>query len=493
MVAIDEDVALIAAWMAREKAESRNDLRHRVPLPPLYPLQQRIKAEAARFNTICIGRRAGKTYLCTHLALETALQGQPVGWFVPDYKVAAEVWRDVSRALKPVATKLNATERRIEIENGGVLDVWTLENEDAGRGRKYKRVVVDEAAMASSLEVAWNQAIRPTLTDLQGDAWFPSTPKGLNYYYHLFQRGIDPTQTDWRSWQLPSSVNPYLPAGEIEAARLELPELVFKQEYLAEFISSDGAVFRNVELCCIHEPASPHDHAGHQVVAGVDWGQSHDFTVISVYCCTCNRELVLDRFNQIGWGLQRGRLHAQMQRWGIRYVLVESNSIGSPNLEQLQKDVGDEALIVGFETTRTTKPEVVQQLALSLEKRSSEWLRDEVARLELLAFEATKTESGYTKYGAPEGQHDDTVMARCLAWEAKRRNPVSVLSIREQVQLKMPPTWRDAYIAQQSPEMRDRLYMAREEEYEEALAHIESQRRPSVDVGEFWEGGHWEE
>ena len=84
----------------------------RVELPPLYPKQREIKRDGRRFNVLDIGRRAGKTFLGVHLALEAALEGDPVGWFAPSYKYVLEVWRDLLRPVGAIATKVNATERR---------------------------------------------------------------------------------------------------------------------------------------------------------------------------------------------------------------------------------------------------------------------------------------------------------------------------------------------------------------------------------------------
>ena len=441
-----------AAARDRELAES-NTIH--IDLPTLYPLQQRIKAEARRFNVPCIGRRAGKTYLCTHLALETASEGHPVGWFVPDYKVALEVWRDIARPLKGIATKQNATERRIELPNGGVIEVWTLENEDAGRGRKYKRVIVDEAAMAPRLEVAWERAISPTLTDLMGDAWFPSTPKGLNYYYTLFQRGADPLKPDWISWQLPSAVNPFLPPSEIERSREDLPELVFKQEYLAEFISSDGAVFRNIDACLTARETTPREHVGHLVVAGVDLAQKHDFTAVSIYCCTCNTELALERWNQLGWSLQRGRLMNLLVKWGVDSCLIELNSIGQPNFEAMLELMPDTIMLAGFETTARTKPVLIRQAMLAFERQDCAFLPDPVARHEMIAYECEISATGHPKYGAPEGGFDDTVIARCLAIEAKARNPLPAPTVEERYEQALPDSLKadavEARLAQYTP------------------------------------------
>lgn len=390
-------------------------------LPQLYPLQAQIVAEAGRFNVLDIGRRAGKTYLGTRLAIDCALAGHPVGWFAPSYKFVLEVWRDLTRPLHKLKCRINATERRIEIPNAGTIEVWTLENPDAGRGRKYKVAIVDEAAMAPHLKLSWEEAIRPTLTDLSGSAWFLSTPKGLNYFYDLYQRGQDRERhPDWRCWQLPSAVNPFLPPAEIEAARRELPELTFRQEYEAQFLQNEGAVFRNVDACLTSMHTSPGQHDGHTIVAGVDWAKQYDFTAISLICCDCVAEVALDRFNQIGWELQRGRLAALVDKWNVRQVLVEKNSIGGPLLESLQSELPDKVSVGGFETTAKSKPKLIQSLALCLEKEHMRFLPDPIARHELVAYEATVTDSGHTKYSAPEGQHDDTVIARALAWKLAR-------------------------------------------------------------------------
>lgn len=435
-----------------------------VDLPALYATQQQIKDEGKRFNVLDIGRRAGKTFLGVHLAVETAAAGEPVGWFAPSYKYVLEVWRDLQRPLHAIRGKcrINATERRIELPNGGLIEVWTLENEDAGRGRKYKRAVIDEAAMVPKLKSSWEESIRPTLTDLQGDAWFLSTPKGLNYFYDLFQRGQDRlTYPDWQSWQLPSSVNPFLPASEIEAIRAELPELAFKQEILAEFLTGDGAVFRNVDACLTAPETTPEEHEGHIKVAGVDWARQHDFSGISVVCCTCRREVFLDRFNQLGWAFQRDRIATALDRWDVEFAYVETNSIGSPNLEAMYEHLPTSRVMAGFETTAKSKPKLIQSLALAFERAHLQWLPDPIARHELLAYEATITKTGHITYAAPDGQWDDTVIMRALAWRAaKIRIPVP-LAEWEMEELKLAPHFRRDAIAALPPEERDLAELGR--------------------------------
>lgn len=442
--------------------------RMEIDLPPLYPKQQQIKVEARRFNVLNIGRRAGKTYLGIRLALETAARGLPVGWFAPNYKYVLEVWRDLQSPVRSVAVRINATERRIELSNGGLIEIWTLESGDAGRGRKYARAIVDEAAMVPHLKDEWEKSIRPTLTDLQGDAWFLSTPQGLNYFYDLFRQGQDSLRyPDWQSWQMPSSVNPFLPQVEIEAARSDLPALVFQQEYLAEFLSGDGAVFRNVDACLTAPATRAPDHVGHLLVAGVDWAQLHDFTVVSVVCCHCKCEVALDRFNQIGWALQRARILTMVEAWRVSDLLAESNSIGSPNLETLHEYAPDWCSIRGVETTAKSKPKLIQELALAFEREKLRWLPDPVGRHELMAYEATRTEAGHMKYSAPEGGWDDTVIARALAWKAAAGHLPFPPSADEKLEAELPFGLRRAAFSELAPSARDFALMMRDWEIKE--------------------------
>lgn len=389
---------------------SENEVRSRQIT--LLPWQQQVIAEAKRFNVPNLGRRSGKTRLCAKLAEDTVLLGQPVGWFAPTYKILADAWRELKIHLAPITATKNESTHTIETHSGGILECWSLDRDpDAGRSRKYARVIIDEAAKVPKLEEAWTQAIRPTLTDLRGDAWFPSTPRGINYYKFLYDRGQDPLNADWKSWKLPTLVNTLIDPEEIEDARRDLPETVFKQEYLAEFNDFAGAVFRNINEVCIGSPDPQGDDERHIYVFGVDWGKINDFTVISVWDTCCNREVWLERFNQIDYQFQLGRLAALKDKYSPISIIAEQNSIGIPLIEQLYRAWPN--LIEPFNTNQASKRYIVEGLALSMDRRRVTMLDDVVGVAELQAFESKRTMTGYS-YSAPSGMHDDTVIARAL-------------------------------------------------------------------------------
>lgn len=205
-------------------------------LPRPHPGQRAVKKTAKRYNVLACGRRWGKSTLALELLATPALDGYPVGYFTPNYKLLLEVWRACVSTLRPAILRINGTERRIELVTGGVLEFWTLNDPDAGRSRKYKRVVIDEAGLHNDLMEIWQAAIRPTLADLAGDAWFMGTPKGHNDFEVLFKRASEDGYPDWQSWQRPTEDNPYISPHEVRELRLELGELVASQEVDAQFI-----------------------------------------------------------------------------------------------------------------------------------------------------------------------------------------------------------------------------------------------------------------
>jgi len=367
--------------------------------------------EAARFNVVDCGRRWGKTLLGQDVLIELVLEGQPVAWLAPTYKYLANAWRDLVRVLQPVITDHSKTEHHMRLVGGGIIDGWTM-HEAPGRGRKYARVVVDEATLEAELMQKWLVDIRPTLTDLQGDAWFLSTPKGHNGFWQMYQWGLDPERTDWHCWQFPTSSNPYIATAEIEAAKRDLPERIFEQEYLAMFLEDAGGVFRRVmEAATLVQQEQPTPNR--QYIFGVDWGKSEDFTVIAIWDVAAKHLVYMDRFNQIEYRVQRQRLGALYERWQPTTVIAESNSMGEPVIEQLR---ADGMRIQGFTTTNASKTQIIESLALGFERGDIKMINDPVLIGELQAYEVERLPSGNWRYNAPEGFHDDCVMAAAIGY-----------------------------------------------------------------------------
>lgn len=206
----------------------------------LHPKQVEIRDHPARFKILPCGRRFGKTTLMLEYIYDGLLAGELTGWFAPSYKVLGDAWREAIKDLQPLINSSNASDRRIELVNGGVLEMWSLDTPDPARSRKYHRVVIDEAGMVVGLEERWQAAIRATLLDFKGSAMIGGTPKGENYFFELFERGLNTAEPDWQSWQLSSYDNPHIDPLEIDEMKKDLTEILVRQEIFAEFVTGAG-------------------------------------------------------------------------------------------------------------------------------------------------------------------------------------------------------------------------------------------------------------
>ena len=399
----------------KKKTESSNSYTAaQVLLSNPHPGQIVARAHGARFKVVACGRRWGKTELGKMVILEHAIWGrQRTWWLAPTRLMASQVWRDLKAAVRDIAgLKISETERRIDDPKGGMIAVRSSHQPDFLRGEGLDLAILDEAAFMEAR--IWQEIIRPMLITTQGRALFLSTPFGRNWFWDLYRQGLDAEARDWASFHFSSGSNELIAPEELESIRRQTSEHVWRSEYLAEFSDDQGQVFRGIRAA-VRQPASQAPLAGHRYVAGVDWGRSIDYTAIAIIDATERQLVALDRFNKVGWSLQRGRLQALTEQWGVHIIWAEANSMGEPNIEALQR----EGLPVrSFVTTSASKSPLIEALALAIERGYLGLLDDPVLLGELASFSLERLPGGGYRYGARTGHHDDTVMATALAWYA---------------------------------------------------------------------------
>jgi hypothetical protein len=374
--------------------------------PTLHAAQAQVVAEADRFNVLQCGRRFGKTTLGEDLVLDPALDGYPTAWFAPTYKLLDEVWRGLVRATADIVRHIDKQQRRIELITDGVIDFWSLDNDDPARGRKYKRAVIDEAGIVRDLQDKWTAAIRPTLADYQGDAWFLGTPKGRGYFHTLWLKGQQ-GEPGWASWRFGTIANPHIAADEVESARRDIPESAFKQEFLGEPADDAGNPFGAAAIRACVGPMSAHAPA----VWGIDLAKSQDWTwaiALDGSGAVCRSE----RW-QGPWSATLQRIIALV---GSGTALVDSTGAGDPIVEQLQRE--GRGTFEGYKFSAESKQRLMEGLAVAIQSRRVTLPDDPVLIGELEAYEYEFTRTG-VRYSAPEGLHDDGVCALALAVQAK--------------------------------------------------------------------------
>jgi hypothetical protein len=389
----------------------------------LYQEQLEISLNPARFKVVAMGRRSGKTLLGALECMKVAMSGGRAWWIAPSYKYGGAGWDQYFHPWGAgIATyipdvKISLVNRKITFPSGGELQVRSADDPDSLRGYALDLAVFDECAFMK--EATWTEVIRPALSDRRGKAIFISTPNAKNWFWRLWHeaKSLD----DWESWQYPSWVNPYLDKAEIEKARAQSTDRVFKQEYGAEFLEAMGSIFRNVRdqaTAEIHEEPIK----GHSYAVGADWGRVHDFTVIVVLDLTTNEVVWIERFTGIAFKLQLERLRTILRKFDPIAFTPEANSFGMPLVEQLEGEGWRVWPPGGFVTGNATKGQATDALALAFERKAVRippaGTGDNYEQLieELEAVVEDRTPGGLVKYSVPEGMHDDCYMAAILAW-----------------------------------------------------------------------------
>jgi len=313
--------------------------------------------------------------------------------------------------LKPLALTLGLSikesDKVIMFPAGGQIEIRSAHEPDSLRGIKIDHAILDEAALTP--EVAWYAAIRPALMDSKGSALFISTPRGRNWLWRLYCEVKD--NPEWSIWQLPTYTNPFIPKEEIEALKEQLPDQLYRQEVLAEFIDFSGSVFSAASSCATATPqdcALPH----HQYIIGVDWGKRIDFTVFVVLDASTLEVVYVER-TQADYMLQLEQLRQLYHRFKPILIAAEQNAMGDALIEQLLRE---QLPVKPILTTHLSKQAMLESLQLAFESRALRIIPDTELLLELEAIEAVRTPTGVVRYSAPSGVHDDLVMALAFAW-----------------------------------------------------------------------------
>ena len=394
--------------------------------PPWTPHagQRPVRESDARFRIMACGRRWGKTELAAYEAADRL--GDPetlVWWVAPTYDIADIGFDAVKEQLPPgsIADKKRTKPKRYELANGSAISFRSADREDSLRGEGLDLLIIDEAAMVPNR--AWQNELRPTLSDTLGDMVAISTPKGRNWFRDWFERGRTDDHPDVESWQSPTYENPHVPDEEIDAARTEQPERVFRQEYLAEFIDESGGVFSELDrrLFTAAYDLEAFDGVG-PYAHGWDLARHEDY-LAGVVLDAEGRVVHFHRSQGDSWPAVQSTIEAAADRYeGLvaidasrdnKVVADLSESIGHGRVEPVK-----------FSPKR--KRELIEDLVATVEAEELAAPAIPQLRHELSIFEYDVTPSGSVRYHAPEGFHDDTVDALAMAagaLETRNRQP----------------------------------------------------------------------
>lgn len=370
----------------------------------LYPKQYDAVFDPARYSLIEASTKSGKTWGCIVWLTEKTMQGgrgMNYWWVAPIYAQAKIAFRRLKDALPSSVFSSNEGENTITLANGAVIWFKGSDNADSLFGEDVHACVVDEASRVK--EDAWN-AIRTTITATEAPVRLIGNVRGRqNWFYRMARKAEagEPNMAYHRIIAADAVAAGIISGAEVEDARRQLPEMVFRELYLAEASDAGGNPFGLSAIrACVTTMSSDEP-----VVWGWDLAKSVDWTVgigLDGHKQVCR----LERF-QMPWQETINQIH---QLTGRTRSLVDSTGVGDPILEALQRKGG---VYQGFKFTSPSKQQLMEGLAVAIQ-RGEVGFPDGPIVLELEGYEYVYTQVG-VRYEAVAGMHDDCVCALALA------------------------------------------------------------------------------
>lgn len=425
--------------MMNELEKDRKRLKQAVRDPVLFtqlflnqkphPAQEQILRDNHQFITVVAGRRFGKTKAMAFSAIHFAVTRPNSIQFIlaPSYNQANIMFWEITSLLSK-SVLVHLIERvyktpfsKIIFKNGSEIHARSTTKPEYLRGHKAHRVILDEAAYIPDEVIS--HVVEPMLADFNGSWIKIGTPFGKNHFYDSYLKGQSEEFPDYSSYRFPSTANPHISHDFIEKKKREYGEnsIIFRTEYLAEFVEDQNAVFRwqDIQKNVANIDLLDKGHPARRYVIGCDLAKYQDYTVIVVLDVTEKpyRLVHFERFNRRPYAETIMRLKELYRRFNAPKVLIDSSGVGDPVLEDLQ-DIGAE----GYVFTSKSKVQLIQRLQAAIENGEVKYPYIEELIKELQFFEYQLNRQG-VKMEARQGFHDDCVIALALAvWAAERHS-----------------------------------------------------------------------
>lgn len=386
------------------------------PHPNQRPAHVACEDDNIFFITINAGRQSGKTALGQQQALKWALANKNciIYWVAPTAGQALKSYKQILKQIKgaPIVKSNKGSQGDTEIvfRNGAAILFRSAAQRDSLRGETIDYLIVDEASFVE--EEIFQEVLLPMLNVRGKKCLLISTPKGKNYFWKMYKKGID-GEPSYVSFKFTSSDNPHSSPRVIEIAKSELPRVLFEQEYLAHFVDNSSIIENVEELCSLELIGGPVE--GDKYFIGIDVALKNDYNVVAIY--NQKHEMVFfDRVNNITAPLLKERLIKIFDKWKPKAIYIEENNQGLPILQDL-KDTHKVKNIYGWVTSSTSKPIIVNQLINAFASKKIKAVNDEVLKAELSIFTMEIGSTGKPRYAAPRGYNDDIPMAMAIGWQ----------------------------------------------------------------------------
>lgn len=357
-------------------------------------------------------RQCGKSFVASLILIYFSLNKKDTISMIvePTLNQSRRIFKDIVKMLDGSGIIKNANQSLLSIDfiNGSEIIFKSAEQYDAIRGYSVSGIlIVDEGAFI--VDDVY-EILFPVRDAHNAPMLVISTPLFCDGYFYRLFTSTNSKSYDWCSYD----TSMFLSDEKLEQYRNTLSDIKFRSEYLGQFITDGGYVFRNITKCVLIDS----DITGDPVCVGIDWavGNDGDDTVISFLDANANAVDFI-RLNNMSPVEQIDTIVNTLNSIPtLKKVVVEQNSIGNVYLDMLKHKYSRHSIITKFNTTNESKRRIIEQLATAFQNESVHIPNDRELINQLQHYAVEKTAKGYTYNG--QGAHDDYVMSLAMAYDA---------------------------------------------------------------------------
>ena len=369
-----------------------------------------------KYILAAMSRQIGKSVLCKVLCTKWLLEpNKEIGYLTPTLKLSKKFFNDLTSVIpESLLVKSNASDLVIQSITGSTLYFYSAEQGNRIRGNTFDYLILDEAAFYKEDQGAnhiWYSILQPTIKVKGKKIIMVSTPNGCQgFWYDLIQKAIKGTKG--YSF-IKRTIYDDSMCQDIEEIRSSTPDLMWRQEYLVEFIAGANTFFTGYHNCY---DDTMYFNWNQPLWAGIDWSSTGKDETIVTFINGLNQII---QYNIEGdLDSKYSQIASILNKYSLKGVYAEDNSIGSVMINELKKQMRQKNVLKPFTTTNDSKTEIVTELALSLEKEELTYNDLQLDRqLGAFGYSVSKTKK-LTFEG--KGEHDDRVMSLAMALKAKK-------------------------------------------------------------------------
>lgn len=433
--------------------------------------------ETHRFLVIAAGNRWGKDRFTTMAGIiyfieclnENRHIERPdlvpsVYWWIiaPTEKMAKQNWNELKKFFpKKWVVAVSDSTFTMQTVAGGIIEVRSAYDPESLVGVGLDLVTITEGARIRDIETVWaniearlSSPGRGRLIDRNGHKYgmgkaiINSSPIGKNGFYKLWtwgQKNHADYSSDWVSFQFPWTDNPVneeLANKEVktkygvvkyeEDLKRRIGERLYRQNYMADFLASDGTVFKDFEEKCVKNIFS----------SELNYNKTQRKREVEQW-----KEVIPFREYRISWDIATGsangdepivlirdmqtnnivrafsfrnknyeKQYSEIAYWSKFYnnaPVVFSKTGHTPAVGQLEK-LGVTEIVVTEQGGRKT--EYIQNLEKAVQNNDVHVLFDGSDEIRTLIFEMNDYTEKNGKYSNNECAHDDYVSALYLLY-----------------------------------------------------------------------------